>query len=135
MDILLKLSHDPDPELAYRAIIGLGLIGAGSNNSRIADLLAGLSAYNAKDPQGMFLVRIAQGLLHMGKGVLSLQPYYCDGFLLSKVGLAGIVTLMHGLLDTTNLILNKNHTLLYYLTLSMYPRMFFTVLDIINIIY
>jgi 26S proteasome regulatory subunit N1 len=59
MDQLLKLSHDPDPELAYRAILSLGLIGAGSNNSRIADILHGLSAYNAKDPNGMFLVRIA----------------------------------------------------------------------------
>jgi len=41
--------------------------------------------------------------------------------------MAGIVTLMHGALDTTNLLLNKNHTLLYYLTLPMYPRMFFTL--------
>jgi 26S proteasome regulatory subunit N1 len=59
MDFLLKLSHDPDPELAYRAILGLGIIGAGTNNSRIGDILHGLSAYNSKDPNGMFLVRIA----------------------------------------------------------------------------
>jgi 26S proteasome regulatory subunit N1 len=71
MDFLLKLSHDPDPELAYRAILCMGLIGGGTNNSRIADLLHGLSAYNAKDPNGMFLVRIAQGLLHAGKGLVT----------------------------------------------------------------
>lgn len=46
MDLLLKMSHDPDPELAYRAILGLGLLGAGTNNSRIGDMLHGLSAYN-----------------------------------------------------------------------------------------
>ena len=46
MDLLLKLSHDPDSDLAYRAILSLGIIGAGSNNSRIADILHGLSSYN-----------------------------------------------------------------------------------------
>ena len=59
MDLLLKMAHDPDPELAYRAILGLGILGAGTNNSRIGDMLHGLSAYNAKDPNGMFLVRIS----------------------------------------------------------------------------
>jgi 26S proteasome regulatory subunit N1 len=59
MDLLLKLSHDPDLELVYRSIISLGFIGAGTNNSRIADILHGLSSYNAKDANGMFLVRIA----------------------------------------------------------------------------
>jgi len=29
--------------------------------------------------------------------------------------------------QTTNMILNKHHTLLYYLSLAMYPRMCFTV--------
>jgi 26S proteasome regulatory subunit N1 len=59
MDLLLKLSHDPDPELSFRAILCLGILGAGSNNSRIADLLHGLSVYVGKDPNGMFLIRIA----------------------------------------------------------------------------
>lgn len=109
----------------------MGIIGGGTNNSRIADLLHGLSAYNAKDPNGMFLVRIAQGLLHAGKGLVTLQPYYSDRFLLHKVAMAGLLVFMHAALDTTNLILGKNHTLLYYLSLSMYPRMFFAVYSII----
>ena len=32
--MLSKLSHDSDDELAQRAIIALGLIGCGTNNSR-----------------------------------------------------------------------------------------------------
>lgn len=59
MDLLLKLAHDPDVELSYRAILCLGLLGAGTNNSRIADMLRGLAVFNAKDANGMFLVRIA----------------------------------------------------------------------------
>jgi 26S proteasome regulatory subunit N1 len=34
MDLLSKLSHDSDAEMSQRAIIALGLIGAGTNNSR-----------------------------------------------------------------------------------------------------
>lgn len=34
MDLLLKLAHDEDVELYSRAIFCMGLIGAGTNNSR-----------------------------------------------------------------------------------------------------
>ena len=36
---LSRLSHDQDPELAMGAIFGLGIVSAGSNNSRVAGLL------------------------------------------------------------------------------------------------
>jgi 26S proteasome regulatory subunit N1 len=36
MDLLTKLSHDQDTELSQRAIIALGLIGAGTNNARLS---------------------------------------------------------------------------------------------------
>jgi len=35
-DILHKLAYDTDTEIALRAIICLGLVGAGTNNSRLA---------------------------------------------------------------------------------------------------
>lgn len=36
MDVLFKLAYDTDPEISLRAIICLGLVGAGTNNSRLA---------------------------------------------------------------------------------------------------
>jgi len=78
MDTLSKLSHDSDPEVAQSAVIGLGLIGAGTNNARIAQLLRQLSSFYAKDANILFTVRIAQGLLFMGKGLLSLSPFYSE---------------------------------------------------------
>jgi 26S proteasome regulatory subunit N1 len=67
MDTLSKLSHDHDPEVAMGAIFSLGLIGAGTNNSRIAQVLRQLSQYYHNQLNQLFMVRIAQGLLHMGK--------------------------------------------------------------------
>lgn len=36
VDSLSKLTHDSDVDTAMAAILGLGLVGAGTNNSRIA---------------------------------------------------------------------------------------------------
>ncbi len=37
MDALSRLSHDADHEVAQAAVLALGCIGAGTNNSRCAD--------------------------------------------------------------------------------------------------
>ena len=90
-------------------MISLGLIGAGTNNARIAGMLRNLSSYYYKEASLLFCVsktflfliykftqkrqklisvvllqvRIAQGLVHMGKGLLTLAPYHSERFLLS----------------------------------------------------
>ncbi|XP_038993486.1 26S proteasome non-ATPase regulatory subunit 2 homolog B-like isoform X2 [Hibiscus syriacus] len=45
MDILSRLSHDTDLEVAMAAVISLGLIGAGTNHVRIVFMLGNLSSY------------------------------------------------------------------------------------------
>lgn len=62
---------------------GAGIIGAGTNNARLAGMLRNLSGYYAKEPTLLLLVRVAQGLVHMGKGLLGLAPYHTDGQLAS----------------------------------------------------
>ncbi|XP_022848513.1 26S proteasome non-ATPase regulatory subunit 2 homolog A-like [Olea europaea var. sylvestris] len=127
MDTLSRLSHDADTEVAMAAIISLGLIGAGTNNARIAGMLRNLSSYYYKDASLLFCVRIAQGLVHLGKGLLTLAPYHSERFLLSPTALAGLVTLLHACLDMKALILGKYHYVLYFLVLAMQPRMLMTV--------
>lgn len=83
MDILSRLSHDSDSSVARNAILALGIIGAGTNNARLAGILRNLSSYYYKDPTMLFLVRVAQGLVYMGKGLMTLNPYHTDGQLLS----------------------------------------------------
>ena len=121
-DLLSKMAHQEDEELAFRAIFSLGLLGAGTNNSRVANILRGLALYYAKDPKHLFIVRIAQGILHMGKGVLTIQPYYSDRFLLSKVSMAGSIILCNAFLDVENIIQKFHHWMIYYLGLSAYPK-------------
>ncbi|KAK2412243.1 26S proteasome non-ATPase regulatory subunit protein A [Trifolium repens] len=46
-------------------------------------MLRNLSSYYYKDTSLLFCVWIAQCLVHMGKGLLTLNPYHSDRFLLS----------------------------------------------------
>jgi 26S proteasome regulatory subunit N1 len=128
VDSLSKYSHDQDLDVANSAIFALGLCSAGTNNSRVAGLLRQLSAYYAKEPSALFVTRLAQGLLHAGKGLVTLNPYYGDGkFLSSKLSLSGVLTVLFSMLDAKGTILGKSHFLLYFLSLSVRPRMVFTV--------
>merc|ERR1719220_3015052 len=89
LDTLSKFSHDTDPEVAHNAIFGLGLLGAGTNNARLAAVLRQLAQYHAKDQNNLFMVRVAQGLVHLGKGTLTLNPFHSDRQLMSPVAVAG----------------------------------------------
>merc|ERR1719352_208099 len=127
IDQLSRLSHDPDPEISQNAVLALGIVSAGTNNSRVAGLLRQLSEFYSKEAGHVFCVRIAQGLLHMGKGLLTLNPLHSDRMLTCGPALGGLLVLIQSGIDLKNTILDKSHYLLYYLTCAMNPRMLVTV--------
>ena len=127
VDQLSRLSHDPDAEMSQNAILAMGVISAGTNNSRVAGLLRQLSEFYSKEAGHMFCVRIAQGLLHMGKGLLTLNPVHSNKLLTNPAALGGVLVLVHSCLDLKSTLLDKTHYLLYYLTCAMNPRMLVTV--------
>lgn len=126
-DMLFKLAHDEDSELAYRAIFGLGIVSAGTNNSRIATLLRSLGSYYDNENNYQYVIRLALGILHAGKGLVGINPFYSDEFLYSKSGLAGLTILGFTMLNFEDFLIKKNHYMLYYLSLAMYPKMLFYV--------
>lgn len=102
LDTLSKFSHDNDVEVAHNAIFAMGLVGAGTNNARLAAMLRQLAQYHAKDPNNLFMVRLAQGLTHLGKGTLTLSPYHSDRQLMSPVAVAGLLATVISFLDVKN---------------------------------
>lgn len=148
-----KFSHDSDSEVAHNAIFAMGLVGAGTNNARLASMLRQLAQYHAKDPNNLFMVRIAQGLTHLGKGTLTLSPYHSDRQLMSPVALAGLMATLVAFLDVKNskflysfnlkailnfclinfsVILSRSHYLLYTMATAMQPRMLVTFDENLN---
>ncbi|KAJ7874090.1 hypothetical protein B0H13DRAFT_2348752 [Mycena leptocephala] len=65
LDTLSKYSHDSDFVIALNAIFAMGLVGA-------------------------VMVRLAQGLVHMGKGTNGLNPFFSDRSIMSRPAIAGL---------------------------------------------
>jgi 26S proteasome regulatory subunit N1 len=126
-DTLSRYSHDNDNDVAISAIFAMGLLGAGTNNSRLATLLRQLASFYYRDQDSLFMVRIAQGLLHMGKGTLSLNPFNTDRQVLSNVSAAGLLAVLVAMLDAKQFITGSSHYLLYFLVTAMHPRFLVTL--------
>ena len=126
-DTLSRYSHDNDNDVAINAIFAMGLLGAGTNNARLAQLLRQLASYYHRDQNSLFMVRIAQGLLHMGKGTMSLNPFHSDRQVLSQVAAAGLLIVLVAMIDAKSFILAEHHYLLYFIITAMHPRFLVTL--------
>ena len=127
MDILSKYSHDHDKAVAVNAILAMGLVGAGTNHAKLAQMLRQLSSYYQRDADCLFMVRIAQGLVHLGKGTMAIAPLYSQKSVLSPSGLAGLLTILIAATDAQHLLLDTSTHggtahLLYFIISAMYPR-------------
>lgn len=129
IESLSRMSHDTDLDVAINAIYSMGLIGSGTNNARLAQLFRQLASYH-REPNALFATRIAQGLTHLGKGTLTLNPFTTEGRILSKVTLASLLTVAVGFLEP-NFIL-EHHYLLFFLNSAARPRMLITVDEDLN---
>jgi 26S proteasome regulatory subunit N1 len=70
VNTLSRLSHDNQDlkdETAMAAILGMGLLGAGTNNPRVANLLRQLALYYSLELNQLFKFRIARDLMYCGK--------------------------------------------------------------------
>ncbi|KAK6526770.1 proteasome regulatory particle base subunit [Arthrobotrys megalospora] len=126
-DTLSRYSHDNDNDVALNAIFAMGLVGAGTNNARLAQLLRSLVSYYHRDENALFMVRIAQGLLHMGKGTIGVNPFHADRQVMSRVSVAGLLTVLVSLVDAKSFILSDAHYLLFFLVPAMQPRFLVTL--------
>ncbi|KAJ7275052.1 armadillo-type protein [Mycena rebaudengoi] len=132
LDTLSKYSHDNDLQVALNAIFAMGLVGAGTNNARLAQMLRQLAGYYYKEPDCLFMVRVAQGLVHMGKGTIGLNPFFSDRNIMSRPAIAGLLATLTAFTDAKNFILDKYHWMLFFLVTAMFPRFLITVDEELN---
>ena len=127
IDSLTKFCYDSDKSVAMNAIFSMGLVSSGSNHSRVAGLLRSLASYYSEETNPLFMVRVAQGLLHMGKGIITLDPVYSHKLLINNIGLAGILITLFGFTETEGLMCGKHQFMIYSLALGMKPKLVMTV--------
>ena len=82
-----------------------------------------MAAYHSQDTNPLMILRMAQGLLHMGKGLMTLNPVNSHGFLINNVALAGLLISVLAFTETESLICGKYQFLIYSVCLAMRPRM------------
>lgn len=91
----------------------------------------------------MMVLRIAQGLVHLGKGTMTLNPFHSDRQLLCPTSVAALLTTCLAFIDSDNSELNyklsinqninsvilnsRQHYLLFTLVAAIQPRMLITV--------
>ncbi|KAJ1608575.1 proteasome regulatory subunit S2 (RPN1) [Cryptosporidium canis] len=127
IDTISKLTHDSDPDVALNAIFALGLISAGTNNARTANLLRQLASYYGKDKHALYAVRIAQGFLYMGKGLVTVNPCHTNKLLLNPTSLVAVVTTLHLALRSKTILFGNYHYLLLSIVPAITPRYVVTV--------
>ena len=119
LDVLGKFSHDNDHQVASNAIFAMGLVGCGTNNARLAQMLRNLASYYYKDSNMLFMIRIAQGMVHMGKGIIGVNMNYNE-HLTTFTGTAGLLAVLVGVMDTK--LVMEAPFLLYFLNIAAYPK-------------
>ncbi|KAF7637169.1 26S proteasome non-ATPase regulatory subunit 2 [Meloidogyne graminicola] len=130
IETLSKYSHDSDAETARNAIFALGLVGAGTNNARVLAMLRQLATYHSRDQKTMILLRIAQGLIHLGKGTMTLNPFHSDRQLICPTVVGALLCVCLAFIDSEQTVLNgKQHYLLFSLVAAIQPRMLITVVQ------
>ncbi|KAK6588506.1 26S proteasome regulatory subunit S2 (RPN1) [Cryptosporidium xiaoi] len=127
IDTISKLTHDSDPDVALNAIFSLGLVSAGTNNARTANLLRQLASYYGKDKHALYAVRISQGLLYMGKGLVTINPIYSDKTLLNPITLISMVSTLNLALRSKTIFYGNYHYLILTIVPGILPRYLVTV--------
>ncbi|VDN23491.1 unnamed protein product [Gongylonema pulchrum] len=78
----------------------------------------------------LMLVRLAQGMTHMGKGTMTLNPFHSDRQLMCPAAVAGLITICYAFLDANNCVLNnRQHYLIYSMALAIQPRLLITLVE------
>jgi 26S proteasome regulatory subunit N1 len=92
LETLSKYSHDNELEVALSAIFAMGLVGAGTNNARLAQMLRQLAVYYHRDANCLFVVRLAQGLSHMAKGTVTVNPFHSNRQIMSVAAVSALLS-------------------------------------------
>ncbi|CAB4254919.1 similar to Saccharomyces cerevisiae YHR027C RPN1 Non-ATPase base subunit of the 19S regulatory particle of the 26S proteasome [Maudiozyma barnettii] len=123
-DTLTRFSHDPDLDVSMNSIFAMGLCGVGTNNARLAQLLRQLASYYSREQDALFITRLSQGLVHLGKGTMTMDIYN-DANVLNKTTLASLLTVLTGLVSPSFML--KHHQLFYMMNSGIRPKFIITL--------
>ncbi|KAH9421899.1 26S proteasome non-ATPase regulatory subunit 2 [Dermatophagoides pteronyssinus] len=128
IDLLYKYCHFTDEIIAINAILALGFVCAGTNHARVSRMLTELDGANRDKVNRLFVIKVSQGLLYLGKGLLTLSPQMETLKLLRQSSLASIMPIMFRLfVDPVNDLIQQHHYYLLFIAGSIRPKLLVTL--------
>lgn len=127
VDTLHRIGHDTDINVASNAAIALGLLAAGTQNSRTINVLKALAGFHKGNQSTLMLLQIAEGMTHLGQGLMTLSPTYGDSTLVHPVALGSLLTVAFACIQTEDLIVKTDPLLLFFIAPAIGPRFLVTL--------
>jgi 26S proteasome regulatory subunit N1 len=127
IDSLQRIGHDVDIAVANNAAVALGILAAGTANSRTIKALHNLREFHKNDQATFMLTQIAEGLVHLGQGLMTLSPTYGDSRLIHPVGLASLLIVAYACIRTDELVVRTDPLLLFFVAPAISPRFLVTL--------
>lgn len=124
IDALRRCMHSTESSVVISAIISLGLVSAGSNNSRVRVALDEMATFCGKGATGSAL-KIAQGLLRLGKSMHKLS-FFNDSAVSNKA-VGAILGFMFGVMDGGAGILDRYYFVLMLISAGITPKYLVTL--------
>lgn len=144
--LALLFPSEPDPEIIdafsrsinsdnpITTILALAIIGAGTNNSQIVQMIEQQFPFHGKNVKILSLLRIALGIVALGKGTLSLTFFVYDKSILLKQNLIGMLGLFFLFINDNPPVLGKHSYLWFLLEQSIQNKHLFLLDKDLNII-
>ncbi|EEQ82794.1 hypothetical protein NCER_100429 [Vairimorpha ceranae BRL01] len=127
VDTLEKNLNSSDASIIITSLYALGVIGAGSVSGRIQKVLDSQYSMTYKDPKAGTVLRIANGLLSLGKGLSSISYSFYDRSCIIPKNFIGLFSTTFLLLDSVSSPLLTGNTYLFYLlNQSFTPKYIYT---------
>ncbi len=123
---LHRMAHHTDTACAFNAIVALGFLGAGTADAHVAQTIKSLRMYYRSSATHLAAVRLAHGMLHMGKGLVGLHPVHRDGKVPRPRAIGGLLVALTSLLSHETFI-DGDYLMLFPMALAMTPRSVITV--------
>jgi 26S proteasome regulatory subunit N1 len=115
LDLLERSLNIGETNCVMSTLLSLGIIGAGSLNNRIIRILDQQYSFYYKDHKVLSVLKMAQGLVSMGKGLVTLSPLYYDKSMLAPRNAVGLFSTVFMFLDSSSSPLVTDHSYLFFL--------------------
>ena len=134
IDTLHRVGHDTDINVCKNVALAIGLLSAGTQNTRAINTLRALESFHKENSQIVSMLQISEGLTQLGQGLMTLSPTYGDNTLLNPVALSSLLTIAYSCINSDGFLLEQEPLIMFFISPAISQRFLVTLDENLNII-